>query len=57
MLTTSKFSKATVGGACRHCGSLAFKAKRSLGGLLTLGLLARKTRVVCQGCGRKFRRG
>lgn len=52
-----KFSKATASGACPRCGSTSFKAKRSGLGLLAFGLLARKSRVKCEGCGRKFRRG
>jgi len=57
MLTMQKFSKANVGGACPRCGSTSFKSKRSLAGLLAFGIFARKSRAVCQGCGRKFRRG
>jgi ribosomal protein S27E len=55
--TRRKFSKATDNGACPKCGGVAFRAKRSLGGKLLMGLFARKKRVQCQGCGYEMRRG
>jgi len=42
---------------CPKCGSTAFRSKRSLKGKLAAGLLAPKTRVKCEVCGKQFKRG
>jgi hypothetical protein len=55
--TNRRFSRASRDGACPRCGGVSFKAKRSGFGLLSLGLLARKTRVRCETCGYQMRRG
>lgn len=52
-----KFTKAANDGACPRCGGTSFKSKRSLGGKVALGVLAPKTEVRCESCGKKFRRG
>lgn len=57
----NKISKVGVKGqtglACPKCGGTSFKAKRSAGGKLGLGLLAPKTRVKCATCGAQYTRG
>ena len=42
---------------CPKCGGSQFKAKRSAGGKMTLGVLAPKTRVKCVTCGTQYTRG
>lgn len=60
---TSKLSKAGDRGddgtlRCPKCGSTQFKAKRSLKGKMLGGvLLAPKSRVKCEACGKQFKRG
>lgn len=57
----NKISKVGVKGqaglACPKCGGTQFKAKRSAGGKVGLGLLAPKTRVRCVTCGAQYTRG
>lgn len=54
----SKVADTSGGGLrCPRCGGSAFKSKRSLLGKIGLGLLARKSRVQCQTCGKTFKRG
>lgn len=57
----NKISKVGVQGAnglqCPKCGGTNFKAKRSAGGKMGLGLLAPKTRVRCVTCGAQYTRG
>jgi DNA-directed RNA polymerase subunit RPC12/RpoP len=57
----NKISKVGVQGqaglACPKCGGTQFKAKRSAGGKVGLGLLAPKTRVRCVTCGAQYTRG
>lgn len=55
-VTMKRFSKVATDGRCPRCGGTSFKSKRSLGGILVLGFLARKTRVRCETCGMEFRR-
>lgn len=58
---SNKISKVGVQGAgglaCPKCGGTQFKAKRSAGGKVGLGLLAPKTRVKCVTCGAQYTRG
>jgi DNA-directed RNA polymerase subunit RPC12/RpoP len=54
----SKVGVQSQGGlACPKCGGTSFKAKRSAGGKMGLGLLAPKTRVKCVTCGAQYTRG
>jgi hypothetical protein len=57
----NKISKVGVKGqaglGCPKCGGTQFKAKRSAGGKVGLGLLAPKTRVRCVTCGAQYTRG
>jgi hypothetical protein len=57
----NRISKVGVqGGAglqCPKCGGTQFKAKRSAGGKMALGVLAPKTRVRCVTCGTQYTRG
>jgi hypothetical protein len=49
-----------IGGVCPRCGSTEFKATRSVGRKLTLGLaslLVNANEVECVMCGLKFKRG
>jgi hypothetical protein len=50
-------SRASGGLQCPKCGGSRFRAKRSAGGKLGLGLLAPKTRVKCETCGTQYTRG
>jgi uncharacterized protein with PIN domain len=44
-------------GECPKCGSSQWKAKRSVKGKVTFGVVAPKSQVECVGCGKMFRRG
>lgn len=43
--------------SCPKCGGTSFKSKRSLKGKVGAGVLAPKTRVKCETCGKQFKRG
>lgn len=49
--------KGQAGLGCPKCGGTQWKAKRSAGGKVALGLLASKTRVRCETCGAQYVRG
>jgi DNA-directed RNA polymerase subunit RPC12/RpoP len=60
-LNANKISKVGIKGGtgvqCPKCGGTQFKAKRSAGGKVGLGVLAPKTRVRCVTCGTQYTRG
>lgn len=57
MKKLSKVGATEDGVRCPKCGSSSFKSKRSLKGKIAGGLLAPKTRVKCEVCGKQFKRG
>ena len=59
MKKLSKAGDRTEDGAlrCPKCGGVSFKAKRSLKGKVLAGGLSGKSRVVCEACGARFKRG
>lgn len=53
----SKVGQTDNGLRCPKCGGASFKAKRSLKGKVAAGVLAPKSRVKCETCGKVFKRG
>lgn len=50
-------AKTGHGLACPKCGGTQFKAKRSMGGKVMVGVFAPKSHVRCVTCGLEFKRG